>query len=190
MSIPARILELFPSNLKEPISELGEYLEAIHVAADFTELKNIVSELAAQKRTEEQIKILVVKMDENFNKLGSRIDTVSTRSGRLTEHALRNGLTFILKSADFTVERYHQSGKEIGEFELDIVLHNGISIAVEVKSSFDHRDAYDFQKKVIRYSELTGIIIQKKMVISPDIDPRAAVFADKNDITLISHFDD
>ncbi len=146
-----------------------------------------VEELAvAQKKTEENVKELTIEVRKGFKQLNAKIDTVSTRSGRRTEDTIRNALEEILKTTNFIVKREHIKDDELGEFEIDIVIHNGSMLVVEVKSYVDYSDVYYFNKCINKYILLTSKKIDKKLFISPDINHNAYEYGESLGIEFVS----
>jgi len=59
------------------------------------------------------------------------------------------------------------------QVELDVVIHNGTLILIEIKSSVSKADLYVFERKVRFYERRHECKAQRRIVISPMIDPRA-----------------
>jgi len=197
MSIYSAIQD-FPLELQGPIKHLVDEIRKDVITPmreDFSELKKVVMELAeaqkqtemkveelaeAQKKTEGRLEELAISQRElaeevrkGFKQLNMKIDTISSRSGRNTESAIRTALEIILKTVNFTVKREHIKDEELGEFELDIVIYDGLTIIVEVKSYVNYGDVYYFNKCVEKYVQLTGKTINKRLFISPDVNLNA-----------------
>jgi len=178
-------LENKVGELAEAQKGLAEAQKGLAEAQKKTEER--VEELAeAQKKTEERVEELAEEVRKGFKQLNVKIDTISTRSGRNNEDTIRNALETILKIANFKVKREHIKDNEIGEFELDIVIYDGFTIIVEVKSYVNYSDVYYFNKCVDKYIQLTRKTIDRKIFISPDVNLNAYEYGKELGIEFVS----
>ncbi|QTA79224.1 DUF3782 and nuclease domain-containing protein [Desulfonema limicola] len=98
--------------------------------------------------------------------LGKRIDSsisaLEARCGLHSEAAFRNGLKAILeKSFGVKVENYldfDQEGMIFGrpdQVEIDVIIHNGLTILCQIKSSMSKSQVYTFWRKKEFYEKNT-----------------------------------
>jgi hypothetical protein len=190
-------------DLKSVVRELAEAqkrtelrVEELAEAQKRTELR--VEELAeAQKRTEQRVEELAeiqkrmaetlhVRMDglegalDRFRKtFDSKLGGLGARWGLQTEESFREGMRAILQEVGFTAERFldiDTSGEVFGvpdQVELDVVVKNGKVIIVEIKSSLSQADVYQFTRKIDFYTRKTGRQVDRKLMVSPYVEPRA-----------------
>lgn len=65
------------------------------------------------------------------------------------------------------------------QIELDILINNGLLIACEIKSSVDKAWLYTFSRKVDFYERKHQRKANRRLVITPFLDPRAADLPEK-----------
>ncbi|MDM8539435.1 DUF3782 domain-containing protein [Desulfobacterales bacterium HSG17] len=135
------------------------------------------------------IKDLETKHDSTLGALGARW-------GLHSESAFRNGMKSILEDfPDVTVERYldfDHEGRVFGhpdQIELDLVIHNGIIILCELKSSMSKPQVYSFWRKKEFYENKHNCKVKRTMIISPMVDPEAAKTAEKLGVEVYSYSD-
>jgi len=134
------------------------------------------------------------------DRLDRKIGALGARWGLLSETAFRDGLAAILEKS-FGVEvininDYDDEGFVFGrpdQVELDILIKNGLLIACEIKSSMDKAGLYSFSRKVDFYERKHQRKADRRLVITPFLDPRAAglpeklgieVYADPKQVSL------
>ncbi|MGH7966464.1 MAG: DUF3782 domain-containing protein [Candidatus Binatia bacterium] len=132
-----------------------------------------VEQLAqAQQRTQDELTLFRRTFTSQIGGLGARW-------GLQTEEAFRQGMRSILQEVGFTTERFleYDSGGEVfgyaEQVELDVVIKNGKSIVVEIKSALDKANTYLFDRKVAFYVRKTGRIVDRKLIVTPYADNRA-----------------
>jgi len=139
-----------------------------------------------RKEHEDQLQRLEKKYDSTIGALGARW-------GLTSEQSFRNALKGILED-DFGVEvinitDYDHEGTVFGrpeQIELDIIIKNGLLIICELKSSMSRGDMYIFERKVRFYEKKHGKDASKMIVISPMVDNRAKIAAEKMGILVYS----
>ncbi|RKX51861.1 MAG: hypothetical protein DRP50_08210 [Thermotoga sp.] len=94
-----------------------------------------------------------------------------------------------VENIEFTDEKGVVFGSK-AQIELDIVIRNGKTIAIEIKSSISKGDLGTFRKKVDLYEKIFERKVDELLVISPFIDPRATVLAHRLNIRLATSEDD
>jgi len=65
------------------------------------------------------------------------------------------------------------------QVELDVIIKNGLLIACEIKSSMDKAGLYIFSRKVDFYERKHQRKADRRLVITPFLDPRAAGLPEK-----------
>jgi hypothetical protein len=142
------------------------------------------------RETLEEIKKMNKKHDSTIGALGSRW-------GLFSEASFRNGLAAILKDS-FGVEvlninDYDPDGLVFGrpdQVEFDVIIKNGLVIVCEIKSSMSKADLYIFSRKVEFYQQKYQRIVNRKIVISPMVDPTALPVAQSLGIEVYSYAED
>lgn len=171
---------------------------------DFTELKNVVKELAhAQKRTEERVEELAHAQKRTEDELVlfhrdfvSKIGGLGARWGMMAESTFRNAIGGILSEAGFKTERFiarDEEGIVFGypeEIELDVVIQNSKLFVIEIKSSISKGDVSTFDKKVKFYEKQSKQNVHKKVIISPYLEPDAIEFAKRLGIEVFTEINE
>ncbi|HXK42575.1 MAG TPA: DUF3782 domain-containing protein [Anaerolineae bacterium] len=161
-------------------------------------------ELRAMREEQER------KWEENTARLDRILDTIEAQArkhdqgigalgarwGMQAEQSFRNGLKGILERS-FGVEvlnitEYDDAGEVFGhpdQVELDLIILNGTLILCEIKSSMSKSDMYAFERKVAYYEKHHGRKADRKLVISPMVDPKAQEIAQKLGIEVYSYAD-
>jgi hypothetical protein len=109
----------------------------------------------------------------------SKLGGLGAPWGMQTEEAFRQGMREILCEVGFTAERsldYDAAGEVFGhpdKVELDVVIQDGKVIVVEIKSSLDRANMYQFDRKVAFYVRRTGRQVDRKLIVTPFVDNRA-----------------
>ncbi len=142
--------------------------------------RNFNEMFAAMKRQQ-------IKHDSSLGALGARW-------GLYSEQSFRNGLRAILEESFgvkvVNVIEYDETGEVFGspdQVELDIIIHNGVRIVCEIKSSMSKSDMNTFDRKANFYEKHSGQKFTRRMVISPMVDERASALAEKRGIEVYSH---
>ena len=144
------------------------------------------------------------KWDENqklLRQMNARIESgigaLGARWGIFTEESFRNGLQAILEDS-FGVEvlnvtEFDDEGVVFGrpdQVELDVIVKNGILIICEIKSSMSRGDIYIFDRKASFYEKLHDRKADRKIIVSPMVDQRGMVVAEKLGIEVYTKSDD
>jgi len=137
------------------------------------------AQMAENLRLHEEIMAMADRLDRKIGALGARW-------GLLSETAFRDGLAAILEKS-FGVEvvninDYDDEGLVFGrpdQVELDVIIKNGLLIACEIKSSMDKAGLYIFSRKVDFYERKHQRKADRRLVITPFLDPRAAGLPEK-----------
>ena len=137
------------------------------------------AQMAENLRLHQEIMAMADRLDRKIGALGARW-------GLLSETAFRDGLAAILEKS-FGVEvvninDYDDEGLVFGrpdQVELDVIIKNGLLIACEIKSSMDKAGLYIFSRKVDFYERKHQRKANRRLVITPFLDPRAAGLPEK-----------
>lgn len=129
---------------------------------------------------------------------GERIDThtrmlgaIGARWGILNEQAFGSGVRALLTAQPgVQVERWlyqDKQGQVFGypaEVEVDAVIHDGLHMLVEIKSSVSRGDVSTFARTAELYGAVSGHKPQRRMIISPFVDEAAVEAAKHFDIEV------
>jgi hypothetical protein len=155
-------------------------------------------ELAADRKAQdERIDQRFERLEGDLQQIKLSIGALGARWGLSAEESFRSALAGILtESYGVTVQNVSfqdSDGKVFGrpdQVEMDIVVTNGICMAIEIKSSVDKQAIYLFDRKVQAYSERKGRTVNRKIVISPMVDSRAFRVAKELGIEVFTRSDD
>jgi hypothetical protein len=168
------------------LDTLARRMEELAQAQLRTEAR--VEELAqAQARTEARLDTLARRMEElaqaqlrtedEVTRLRRTLETqlggLGARWGIQTEEAFRNAMKTILEEVGFRAERYlvyDTEGEVFGrpdQVELDVVIHDGKVIVIEIKSSLDREPVHLFSRKVAFYARKTGRQVARQVIVTP-----------------------
>jgi hypothetical protein len=124
----------------------------------------------------------------------SSITAIGARWGMNSESAWRNGLRALLQdSFGVKVENVFEFGAQgevfgrADQVELDVVVHDGHLIILELKSSMSRPDMYIFERKIRFYERFSGRKADRCIVISPMIEPRAMEIARSFHMECFTH---
>jgi len=155
---------------------------------------------AQEKKWEENqrsINQILTEIRLQNQKYDSTIGALGARWGLHSESAFRNGLRAILeRSFGVKVERYEDfdsDGNVFGrpeQIEMDVIVHNGVLILCEIKSSMSKSDLYSFWRKKNFYEEKHGRRASRTMVISPMIEDAAKSAAKELGIEVYGYAQD
>ncbi len=140
-------------------------------------------------------------MQANIAKVDKRIDAtigaLGARWGIQSETSFRNALRGILEEVAHVqvvhINDFDDEGTVFGrpdQVELDIVIHNGMVLVCEIKSSMSKAEVYAFERKVRFYERRYQRQASQMIIISPMIDPRALPTIQELGIRAYSHAED
>jgi hypothetical protein len=145
-------------------------------------------------RLREESKASRAYLDDSLRRFNHTVQGLGARWGLLSEEAFRNGLAAILTDElGFRVERYEgydDSGSIFGhpeQVEMDVIIRNGLVIAVEIKSSVSRGDLSLFQRKIAFFEQTENVTVNRRFFISPFVDPNAVELAEGMGIELYTH---
>ncbi len=132
--------------------------------------------------------------DNELRRFRHTVQGLGARWGLMSEEAFRSGLAAILTDElGFRVERYEgydDSGSVFGQpeqVEMDVIIRNGLVIAVEIKSSVSRGDLSLFQRKIAFFEQTENVTVNRRFFISPFVDPNALELAEGMGIELYTH---
>jgi hypothetical protein len=145
-------------------------------------------------RLREESKASRAYLDDSLRRFNHTVQGLGARWGLLSEEAFRNGLAAILTDElGFRVERYEgydDSGSIFGhpeQVEMDVIIRNGLVIAIEIKSSVSRSDLSLFQRKIAFFEQTENVTVNRRFFISPFVDPNAVELAEGMGIELYTH---
>jgi hypothetical protein len=135
----------------------------------------------------------IKKANRNYD---STIGALGARWGLYTEASFCNALKAILQDS-FGVEviNFNDFDREGEVFvrpdqvEIDVIVKNGLVILCEIKSSMSKSDMYIFDRKVAFYEKYHQKTADRKLVISPMVEPKALIVAENLGIEVYSYAD-
>ncbi|MCS7215129.1 MAG: DUF3782 domain-containing protein [Thermodesulfovibrio sp.] len=154
----------------------------------------------SQKRWEDNQKTIneiLIRLEKIDRRHLYTIGALGARWGLYSEESFRNGLKAIIEES-FGIEviryvDYDQAGEVFGhpdQIELDLIIRDGIVIACEIKSSMSKSDMYTLWRKKEFYEKKHQRKVDRVIVISPMVDPRAKPVAGKLGIEIYTHSDE
>ena len=155
-------------------------------------------ELAADRKAQdERINQRFERLEGDLQQIKLSIGALGARWGLSAEESFRSALAGILTESYgvtvLNISFQDSEGKVFGrpdQVEMDIVVTNGVCMAIEIKSSVDKQSIYLFDRKVQAYSEREGRTVNRKIVISPMVDSRAFRVAKELGIEVFTRSDD
>ncbi len=136
------------------------------------------------------------EMNKGFERVHRRITALGARWGLENERAFRAGLKGILEQRFGAVvtqwRHYDEKGFVFGVptwVEVDVLVHNGEHLLVEVKAHVSRGDISEFHRLGQFYEQVTGIK-PRLIIVSPFVDERAADLAKLWDITIYEEPED
>jgi len=155
--------------VEESIGKLEERVEGLE------ERLGMVEEKMA---TKEELKRVEASLREDLRRVELALNALGARWGVLSEDAFRSGVRELLRDAGYAVERwiyYDDRGYVYGypsEVELDVVVRDGGTFAVEITSALKRGDLQQIKRKMELFSAVTGRKVDAVYVITPFIHDR------------------
>jgi len=160
---------------KEELKRLEERVNSIEERmATKEDLKRLEERMA----TKEELRAVETSLREEIRKLWLALNALGARWGVFSEDAFRSGVRELLKDAGYTVDRwvyYDDKGYVYGypsEVELDIIIKDGRTLAVEITSALKRGDLQQIRRRVELFSTVTGRRVDAVYVITPFIHDR------------------
>jgi hypothetical protein len=133
---------------------------------------------AVETSLREEIGKVEESLKEDMRRLWLALNALGARWGVFSEDAFRSGVRELLRDAGYAVERwiyYDDRGYVYGypsEVELDVVIKDGRTLAVEITSALKRGDLQQIKRKVELFSAVTGRRVDAVYVITPFIHDR------------------
>ncbi len=134
-----------------------------------------------QQELNRQMLAEIARVDK---KIEMKMGALGARWGIDSETAFRNALRGILEEVAHVqvihVNEFDDEGVVFGhpdQVELDVVIHNGLLMLCEMKSSVSKGDVSLFERKAHFYAKRHQQTVTHKVIISPMVDPRALPLA-------------
>jgi hypothetical protein len=142
--------------------------------------------IAGFKRHDEEIAKLREDMSNGFRVLSRHIDALGARWGIISEQAFREGLRGLLeRDFGFRVERWvkrDEQGFVYGhpsDVDIDVAVHDGKVILVEVRSHVEREDVYSFRRRCEFYRAMEGREPTRLIIVTPYADEDALRIAEQ-----------
>jgi hypothetical protein len=126
----------------------------------------------------EEISKVEESLREDMRRLWLALNALGARWGVFSEDAFRSGVRELLRDAGYAVERwvyYDDRGYVYSypsEVELDVIIKDGRTLAVEITSALKRGDLQQIRRKVEFFSTVTGRRVDAVYVITPFIHDR------------------
>jgi len=160
---------------KEELKRLEERVNSIEERmATKEDLKRLEERMA----TKEELRAVEASLREDMRRVELALNALGASWGVFSEDAFRSGVRELLKDAGYTVDRwvyYDDKGYVYGypsEVELDIIIKDGRTLAVEITSALKRGDLQQIRRKVELFSTVTGRRVDAVYVITPFIHDR------------------
>ena len=171
---------------KEELKRLEERVNSIEERmATKEDLKRLEEKMATKEELRavetslrEDMRKVEASLREDMRRLWLALNALGARWGVFSEDAFRSGVRELLKDAGYTVDRwvyYDDKGYVYGypsEVELDIIIKDGRTLAVEITSALRRADLQQIRRKVELFSTVTGRRVDAVYVITPFIHDR------------------
>jgi hypothetical protein len=181
------------ATLTEAVTAQGKRIEeqGTRIEQQGKHLATLTEAVTAQgTRIEQQGKHLatlteaVTAQGKRIEEAFRRVEALGARWGLHSEEAFREGMRSVLAQR-FGARVRHWEGfdQEGGVFghpasvELDLVVDNGGTLLIEVKSHVSSGDLAAFERKAKLYEQQTGTHAAR-MIVSPSVEPRALKMAE------------
>jgi len=155
--------------------ELKELREKMATKEEVRELREEVKELRDEMK---ELEKRITKVEEGLREMKLTLGALGARWGVFSEDAFRSGVRELLRDAGFSVERwvyYDEKGYVYGypsEVELDIVVRDGKTYAVEITSALKRGDLQQIKRKIELFTTATGRAVDAVYIITPFIHDR------------------
>jgi hypothetical protein len=180
LEILVEVLTASPEIIYEALARLMPWQNLVS-KENLRKLEGKVATKEDLKRLEERatsIEERMAMLKEEMRKLWLALNALGARWGVLNEDALGGGVRELLRDAGYAVERwiyYDDRGYVYGypsEVELDIIIRDGRTFAVEITSALKRGDLQQIKRKVELFSAVTGRKVDAVYVITPFIHDR------------------
>lgn len=152
-----------------------EFRLAVAALLGLAELQNAVKELVkavtAHTHRLERLEGRVESLEEKVERFERKLDALGARFGVVSEAAFREGISLLLKEAGYSARwtYFDQEGYVYGypsQVDVDVVVKDGRTLLVEIKSSATRGDLAAFAKKAQLYERATGRKVDGKYLVT------------------------
>ncbi|GBD08969.1 Chromosome partition protein Smc [Candidatus Thermoflexus japonica] len=156
------------ARLEEAMAQLAE--RVAHLEEAMAQLAERVARLEAR----------MIRMEE---RLMRRLTAFGARWGLRSERAWREGMRAVLEATGFEVERwvaFDAAGVVFdspSDVELDVIVRDGKTIIVELRTSVSREALPTMERKVKFYEQQTGRKVDRRILITPWYEPGADAIA-------------
>jgi len=157
------------ARLEELVAQQGERL---------TRLEELVARIEERlTRVEENLRRLEARMARLEERLMRRLNAFGARWGLRSERAWREGMRAVLEAAGFDVEQwvaFDPAGEvfdQPSQIELDVVVHDGKTLVVELRTSVSREAMPTLERKVAFYERRTGRKVDRRILVTPWYEP-------------------
>jgi len=171
---------------KEELKRLEERVNSIEERmATKEDLKRLEEKIATKEELRavetslrEDMRKVEASLREDMRRLWLALNALGARWGVFSEDAFRSGVRELLKDAGYTVDRwvyYDDKGYVYGypsEVELDIIIKDGRTLAVEITSALKRGDLQQIRRKVELFGMVTSRRVDAVYVVTPFIHDR------------------
>ena len=144
-----------------------------------------------QNKLWEEVGKLREDMNRGFDLIERRLSALGARWGIMTEEAFREGIRGLLgRELGVRVERWsHLDAKGVvygypSNVEVDVSIHDGKTILIEVSSHVRRADVSTFMRKSKLYEEVTGKRPDRLLIVTPYIEEEAYRLAKELEIEV------
>ncbi|MCX8096069.1 MAG: DUF3782 domain-containing protein [Spirochaetes bacterium] len=144
------------------------------------------------KKIDETAERLDRKIDESVGRLDRKLEAIGGRWGLSSEKAITKFAEDLVSSWGGEVKKWKSSAvvkigdfEEKREYEIDIVVKDGVEMVVEVKSSCSVSEVERFEEAVRVYEQEVGRKVSEKRIVTYFIYEDAKKLAEKKGIKVI-----
>ncbi len=152
-------------------------------------LERLTRVVEAHRSAIERLSRAVEEQGRALGALQRQVMGLEARWGIMSEEAFRAGVRSLFgDQPNVRVEQWRHrdiAGKLFGypsDVEIDVLVRDGQHILVEIKSAVSVFDVLGFARKTELYREVTGVQVNRRLIISPYVEPRARETAARFDM--------
>ncbi|MCS7299240.1 MAG: DUF3782 domain-containing protein [Spirochaetia bacterium] len=183
----------FYSALEKQSEELRkEFYSALEKQSE--DLKKFVLNVKDEidRKIDREVERLDRKIDESVGRLDRKLEAIGGRWGLSSEKAITKFAEDLVSSWGGEVKKWKSSAvvkigdfEEKREYEIDIVVKDGVEMVVEVKSSCSVSEVERFEEAVRVYEQEVGRKVSEKRIVTYFIYEDAKKLAEKKGIKVI-----
>lgn len=130
------------------------------------------------------------RIDQRFLDMKNWMTSLGSRWGDEAEESFRNFMKALVeKEYGGKVEKWEHiqgEGKDKKHYEIDVVVNDGRTLLVEIKSSLSRGDIYHFAEQCDAYEQLTGVKASRRIAMTVYPRPAALVAAQDRGIEIVT----